>query len=226
MGTRLDAMRAATRRPSTTDTPPPERRAVTAAPPDAEPLYQRCSLCSGSLRVVAATNTDPVEKDRPCPCTTSPTPGWAAIGLTVGQVERLVEDARKKPGPGGAVTEPAAAAKVVFKCQHTRPAGYFAGRDCNECVHANRVKRGARKRAAQQAAAGDAGRLPDGATFALSYFAGRREWVGELRIPQPNGDPLLFHGTASGLFRLEIELDRKYRESLQPPIAPPPEATA
>lgn len=45
-----------------------------------EMTYTRCLVCKGSLkRRIMVSVSD-------CPCTTTSTPGWAATGLTMGQL--------------------------------------------------------------------------------------------------------------------------------------------
>jgi hypothetical protein len=55
----------------------------------------------------------------------------------------------------------------------------------------------------------DAGRLPDGAEFTAKYDAKAKRWTGKLTI----GDAV-FDSSASGVFRLMINLDAAYRASL------------
>ena len=61
----------------------------------------------------------------------------------------------------------------------------------------------------------DAGRLPDGAEFTAKYDAKAKRWTGKLKI----GDAV-FDSTASGGFRLMINLDASYRASIGTMAAP------
>jgi hypothetical protein len=61
----------------------------------------------------------------------------------------------------------------------------------------------------------DAGRLPDGAEFTAKYDAKAKRWTGKLTI----GDAV-FDSTASGVFRLMINLDASYRASIGTRAAP------
>jgi hypothetical protein len=61
----------------------------------------------------------------------------------------------------------------------------------------------------------DAGRLPDGAEFTAKYDAKAKRWTGKLKI----GDAV-FDSTASGVFRLMINLDASYRASIGTMAAP------
>lgn len=70
------------------------------------PLYQKCPLCDGTRKTVAplmvdglpihgsgtGTYSGPINAGSVCPCTRGKTPGFAAVGLTLGQVERAIED--------------------------------------------------------------------------------------------------------------------------------------
>jgi hypothetical protein len=64
--------------------------------------YHRCPICVGSRIVLDET----VKRIVPCPCTRGSTPGWAPVGVTMGQLERLVEreTARQQARCGGGVT--------------------------------------------------------------------------------------------------------------------------
>jgi hypothetical protein len=47
--------------------------------------YTRCPVCKGTLMMDVGCLR------RPCICENSRTPGWSATGLTMGQIERMVE---------------------------------------------------------------------------------------------------------------------------------------
>ena len=62
-----------------------------------EMMYQRCPVCNGTQRLdpPAVVNTGGVTYD--CPCKRAKYPGWAEIGVTVGQLDRTVgENGRLK----------------------------------------------------------------------------------------------------------------------------------
>lgn len=68
------------------------------------PLYTPCELCHGTLTTRAPAMVDglPVPGGKPltgplpvgsdCPCLLSKTPGYAAVGLTLGQVDAIRDD--------------------------------------------------------------------------------------------------------------------------------------
>lgn len=65
-----------------------------------EMMYTRCELCKGTglLDQPAVTNTGRTEHR--CPCKGAQFPGWAPVGVTVGQLDRIVtENARLKGQP-------------------------------------------------------------------------------------------------------------------------------
>lgn len=70
-------------------------------------------------------------------------------------------------------------------------------------------------------------RLPDGSSFTVRYSALAVRWIGTLTVPRPGDDPKVFHGEASGVFKLLTSLDFQYRDWLaykakqltQPPAA-------
>ena len=61
-----------------------------------------------------------------------------------------------------------------------------------------------------------AGRLPDGSRFEVSYDAAKEQWSGILTVPTPGGASATFRGSGSGLFPLLTSLDRQYRATLPP----------
>lgn len=66
-----------------------------------------------------------------------------------------------------------------------------------------------------------AGRLPDGAKFEVTYDAAKVKWNGTLTI----GDQV-FTGSFGALFTLLNRLDQQYRQTLPPPPAAEPEPPA
>jgi len=59
-------------------------------------LFERCPLCGGKKTTNAPMMVDdlngytgPWAAGQTCPCAYSPTPGFAKVGLTMGQVDRL-----------------------------------------------------------------------------------------------------------------------------------------
>jgi len=58
------------------------------------------------------------------------------------------------------------------------------------------------------------GRLPDGSQFEVRYDAAKEQWSGTLTVPTPQGAPLTFTGSGSGLFPLLSSLDKQYRAAL------------
>jgi len=63
-----------------------------------EKLYARCPMCKGSLRF-----PDPAGGD--CFCTRGKTPGWALIGVTMAQLERMTDLERALAGDPGLPTD-------------------------------------------------------------------------------------------------------------------------
>ena len=75
-----------------------------------EMTYTRCDLCEGSLVLTTSTarfnEADALiefseRKPSPCFCTESDTPGWTPTGLTIGQIDRMVERERVLKGDPG-----------------------------------------------------------------------------------------------------------------------------
>ena len=60
----------------------------------------------------------------------------------------------------------------------------------------------------------DKSRLPDGSSFAVRYSALAVRWIGTLTVPRTGDDPKVFHGEASGVFKLLSVLDVQYRDWL------------
>ena len=64
-------------------------------------LYERCSMCNGTLVTVSPAMVDldtykgPLNAGSSCPCRLSKTPGFALTGLTSGQVEKLITERDK-----------------------------------------------------------------------------------------------------------------------------------
>jgi len=65
-----------------------------------EPLYQRCPVCDGS-RVHTWPSEDGGSPPLRCPCNDSATPGWALVGVTVGQLDRMADLERTLAGDPG-----------------------------------------------------------------------------------------------------------------------------
>lgn len=109
------------------------------------------------------------------------------------------------PPPGGSDRKPEKAPKqpqapkqtVKFRCGHEKPLVWFQGGDCGECREQTRKAKAQRRREKLEAAKGPAttpattprkaplheqGRLPDGAQFAVTYSAQRKEWSGTLTV--------------------------------------------
>lgn len=91
-----------------------------------EELYQRCPVCKGStwLNVdnspapgTDSPNFDPKKSARGCPCRKSKTSGWCPIGLTVGQVERMVDLERTLQGDEGIPQPKRAAILAVVRAR-------------------------------------------------------------------------------------------------------------
>ena len=61
--------------------------------------YTRCSICNGSLTLSA--DIGGVEAEHRCPCTRSPTPGWSPTGVTLAQIDRMVDVERALAGDPG-----------------------------------------------------------------------------------------------------------------------------
>jgi hypothetical protein len=147
-----------------------------------------------------------------------------------------------KPKPPAVATEQVAAA-----CGHAVPFELYADtkddkfrdvrrkklteRDCPEC----RAKAHAERTAAEQAAARERraarpegkpgprelkGRLPDGATFNVTWDAAAGRWSGTLTVPGVGA----FTDSRPGLFKLNRALDDQYRATL--PAEAAPEAAA
>jgi hypothetical protein len=95
--------------------------------------------------------------------------------------------------------------------------------DCRRKAHADLVARqqaeAARRKAARPAAPApkekaprpQAGRLPHGSEFRVSYDAGAEKWSGTLTVTTPEGGKV-FEGEAGGVFRLLTALDAQYRQ--------------
>jgi hypothetical protein len=90
-------------------------------------------------------------------------------------------------------------------CGHTQPVAGITTRPCPRCL-----KEGRRKRAKKIAS--DAGRLPDGATFRVSYDAPTKTWSGTLEVKVPGAPSRSFQGSARAVFRLLADLDQQYRQ--------------
>jgi hypothetical protein len=58
----------------------------------AEALYRKCPLCEGTLEIRDLETVHEGLPPKPCPCRGSKTPGWAEVGLTVGQVDKVIAD--------------------------------------------------------------------------------------------------------------------------------------
>jgi hypothetical protein len=118
---------------------------------------------------------------------------------------------------------------VTVKCGHVEKFGWFedkkdryrdarrqklAGRDCKQCrlkKHAEQEAAAAQRRAAKAAQRQDLPqRLPDAARFDVRYDAATTTWSGALAVPIA-GNAVSITGTASGVFGLLKQLDRKYR---------------
>jgi hypothetical protein len=52
----------------------------------------KCPLCGGSQTLAEAAKLNTGGTTIECPCRKSPTPGWAKVGLTVGQIEKIRRD--------------------------------------------------------------------------------------------------------------------------------------
>jgi hypothetical protein len=135
---------------------------------------------------------------------------------------------------------------VVVRCGHVEKFGLMpngkdrfrddrrrklAGRDCGACRERKRLeveaadaaRRAERERRRQaevarptRAPRPNDGRLPDGSRFEVAYDAASRAWSGTLTVPNPEGPPLTFAGSMSGLFPLLAHLDSQYRAAPSP----------
>lgn len=65
-----------------------------------EQLYTRCPICQGK-KYTSKQISPGFAIGHPCPCVGGETPGWALTGLTMGQVERMVELERALAGDPG-----------------------------------------------------------------------------------------------------------------------------
>jgi hypothetical protein len=64
--------------------------------------YTRCEMCRGSLsRLIDGGDRDDERDYYSCPCATSSTPGWMPTGLTLAQIDRMVELERALQGDPG-----------------------------------------------------------------------------------------------------------------------------
>ncbi len=72
-----------------------------------EMLFTRCPVCLGSYRVLEAD----------CPCTRTPTPGWAETGVTLGQLQVYAGRERALAGDPG-----------LPECRRRRVLGALAAR--------------------------------------------------------------------------------------------------
>lgn len=70
-----------------------------------EPLFTRCSICQG------AGHFDHGDGRTVCPCVRTDHPGYAHVGLTLGQLDRMAERERVLQGDPGVPAE--RAGKVV-----------------------------------------------------------------------------------------------------------------
>jgi hypothetical protein len=52
-------------------------------------LYQKCPLCDGSLVLPEPLATNDGKTTDRCPCAESAEPGWAQVGVTQAQLQRL-----------------------------------------------------------------------------------------------------------------------------------------
>lgn len=66
-----------------------------------EMIYVRCPACRGS----AWLHGEGVGLSAPCPCARTDHPGWAPTGLTMGQIDRMVDLERALAGDPGLPVE-------------------------------------------------------------------------------------------------------------------------
>src|SRR5207248_4405792 len=90
-------------------------------------------------------------------------------------------------------------------------------RDCKACrerkqqqeqeaARLRRLEREVQQPRPEKAPRPQPGRLPDGSQFEVRYDAGKEQWSGTLTVPTPQGAPLSFSGSGSGLFPLLASL--------------------
>jgi hypothetical protein len=90
-------------------------------------------------------------------------------------------------------------------------------RPCTACRQARQQQEqeaAARRRAAKARTNKQLlGRLPDGSRFEVVYDAGTESWSGTLTVVV-HGEPTVFTGQHTGVFRLLQALDQQYRDTL------------
>ncbi len=63
--------------------------------------YTECPMCSGTLRIELRSKDGEKIRFNDCPCRASSRPGWAPNGLTIRQIDRMVERERILAGDPG-----------------------------------------------------------------------------------------------------------------------------
>jgi hypothetical protein len=136
--------------------------------------------------------------------------------------------AAEAPAPPPERPKKVAGATIRHQCGHEKAVAEYANMACPACRDKTRQDRVARKRekkagTRREVAAAHApnpeaafgkhlhGRLPNLSRFVCNYDASTETWFGELTV---GGEK--FKGSASGLFRLLHDLDRLYRNSIDP----------
>ncbi len=123
-----------------------------------------------------------------------------------------VENLPPKPGAGIVTTVPTVADFINYTCGHTKPRKEFEGIACPECRAKARKAKSESKQARQaqkHAERADKGRLSHHATYVKRYDSDTKTWTATLFLPVEHTQ---FEATASGSIKVELELDRQYRE--------------
>jgi hypothetical protein len=125
---------------------------------------------------------------------------------TTNRLDRL--RAGQKPTKPPAPDKPS----VTYACGHTFGLAHLAGRACPGCVNKHRRQKNRERAEARLPGLSQRGRLPDAASFLVTFDAPAGCWSGTLEVPGVGS----FTGSSRGVFHLLQLLDDKYRTAATP----------